>query len=459
MKISLLSPAGAMHRYNGSFGKSLHYAPLTLTTLAALVPDNVEVEELTIYDETITSIPPDLDADLIGITVITGTAPRSYKWADYFRSRGATVVLGGVHPSILPYEAMEHADCVVTGFADNTFPQLIRDFASNKLKPFYTQETNYTMGDGIRPRRDMLNKKDFITVNTIEVTKGCANHCTFCAFPAAFGKNSDYQRNIRPAIEEIESMKSKEILLPDINLISNKEFAKAFFREMIPLKKWWLGLATSDLMEDEELFNIIVKSGCKGLLIGFESVDRNSLKRMGKSFNQIEYYKKLVKRLHDNGIGINGTFAFGSDGEDKSVFEETARVVNEMKIDLPRYSIVTPYPNTPFYRQLEQEKRIIERDWAMYDVEHCVFKPDKMSPEELEEGLEYAWRLTYKTTSIIRRLTSFKTLFPIFYLANFGYKNYAKKLNYFTKSVMIDNSDIPDVPADMMKKEKSHIHN
>jgi radical SAM superfamily enzyme YgiQ (UPF0313 family) len=459
MKISLLSPAGAMHRYNGSFGKSLHYAPLTLTTLAALVPDDVEVEELTIYDETVTTIPHDLDADLIGITVITGTAPRSYKWADYFRSRGATVVLGGVHPSILPYEAMEHADCVVTGFADNTFPQLIRDFASNRLKPLYTQELDYTMGDGIRPRRDLLNKKDFITVNTIEVTKGCANHCTFCAFPAAFGKNSDYQRNIRPAIEEIESMKSKEILFPDINLISNKEFAKAFFREMIPLKKWWLGLATSDIMEDEELFDIIVKSGCKGLLIGFESVDRNSLKRMGKSFNQIEYYKKLVKRLHDNGIGINGTFAFGSDGEDKSVFEETVRVVNEMKIDLPRYSIVTPYPNTPFYRQLEQEGRIIERDWTMYDVEHSVFKPDKMSPGELEEGLEYAWRLTYKTTSIIRRLTSFKTLFPIFYLANFGYKSYAKKLNYFTKSVMIDNSDIPDVPADRIKKEKSHIPN
>lgn len=455
MKIALLSPAGAMHRFNGSFGKSLHYAPLTLTTLAALVPSDAEVS---IYDETVTEIPLDLEADLIGITAITGTSIRSYKWADYYRSKGITVVLGGVHPSMMPYEAMEHADAVVTGFADHTFPILINDFANNRLKKLYIQEPNYSMGNGIRPRRDLLNRKDFITVNTMEITKGCTNHCTFCSFAAAFGLNSDFTRNIRPAIEEIESLKSKEILFPDINLAFDKEFAKAFFRELAPLKKWWFGLVTSDIMEDDELFNLIVKSGCKGLLIGFESVDKNSLKRMGKSFNQIEYYKKLVKRLHDNGIGVNGTFAFGSDGEDKHVFEETARVVNEMKIDLPRYSIVTPFPNTPFYRELENQGRIIERDWAMYDVEHCVFQPERMTPDELEEGLEDAWRMTYTMPSIVKRITNFKTLFPIFFFANLGYRGYAQKLSHFTKSVMTDNSDIPDVQHHSGIKEKHQIN-
>lgn len=446
-----------MHRYDGSFKKSLHYAPLTLTTLAALVPSDVVVEDISLYDETVQTIPLDLEADLIGITLITGTAPRSYKWADYFRSKGMTVVLGGVHPSMLPEEAMLHADSVVTGFADNTFPQLVRDFAAGKLKKRYHQENDYTMGDGIRPKRDMIRKKDFITTNSIEVTKGCVHHCTFCAFPAAFGKQN-YQRTIRSTIEEIESLSGKEILFTDINMIADKEYAKKLFREMIPLKKWWFGLATSDVTDDEELFELLVKSGCKGLLIGFESVDIKSLKRMGKNFNQIDYYERLAKKLHDNGISINGTFAFGSDGEDKSVFEETVRIVDKLKIDLPRYSIVTPFPKTPFHRQLQKQGRIFETDWAMYDVEHCVFTPEKMTPEELEEGLEYAWKMTYKNSSIFKRLTSFKTLFPITYLANFGYKNYAKKLTYYNKSVMTDNSDIPDaVEFRGKEKQKSKI--
>ena len=171
MKIALLAPAGAMHRYSGSFGKSLHYAPLTLTTLAALVPDEADAE-VVIYDETAGKIPLDIEADLIGITCITGTAPRCYAFADYYRKRGVTVFMGGVHPSMLPEEAAQHADVVFTGFSEQTFPQFIRDYMSGSYKKMYAQNCDFSIADRPLPRRELLNKKRYITINTVEAIRG-----------------------------------------------------------------------------------------------------------------------------------------------------------------------------------------------------------------------------------------------------------------------------------------------
>ncbi len=440
MKIAFLAPAGAMHRWGGSFGKSLHYAPLTLTTLAALIPPELNAEPV-IYDETAGKIPLDLEADLICITCITGTAPRCYAYADYFRRRGITVVLGGVHPTMLPDEASLHADTVVTGFAEYTFPQLLLDFAAKQLKPRYTQGCDFTIAGRPAPRRELLNKKRYITMNTLEAVRGCSLPCTFCAYPAAFGKTV-YKRPIHEVVAEIEELDSKIILFPDVNLIADREHAIKLFTALIPLKKIWLGLATSSVGIDDELIAVFRKSGCKGLLIGFESVNQESQKYVGKGVNKVSGYEELMKRLHNSGILVQGCFAFGADNEDASTFERTVELVQRAKIDLPRYSILTPFPGTEYYRQLDSEGRILERNWAMYDVEHCVYRPALMSKEQLEEGTAWAWKETYKLSGIAKRLAPFTQSAWLSLPLNFGYRGYAEKFLKFTRDVMCDNSDI-----------------
>ena len=443
MKIALLAPAGAMHRFNGSFSKSLHYAPLTLTTLAALVPESLKAD-ITIYDETAGSIPLDLDADLVCITCITGTAPRSYAYADYFRSLGTTVVLGGVHPTLMPEEAERHADVVMVGFSEQSFPAMLMDYSQGSLKLRYVQGADYTIGKRVIPRRDLLDRKRYITVNTVEAVRGCSLPCTFCAYPAAFG-STIYKRPVNEVIAEIEALQSREVLFPDVNLIADREYAVRLFTAMIPLKKIWLGLVTSAVGVDDELIRIFRKSGCKGLLIGFESISQSSQQFIHKGVNKVLAYGELMKKLNDAGIMVQGCFAFGADDEDPSVFERTVDMVLKTKIDLPRYSILTPFPKTGLFRQMEAENRIVERNWAMYDVEHCVYLPKKMTRGQLEAGIEWAWRETYRVDSILKRLAPFTNSPWISLPVNWGYRNYANKFATFTREVMTDNSDIPAV--------------
>ena len=444
MRIALLAPAGAMHRYNGSFGKSLHYAPLTLTTLAALVPEELNAE-VVIYDETVGNIPLDLEADIIGITCITGTAPRCYAYADYFRSRGIKVVLGGVHPTLMPQEAAGHADVVMTGFSEFTFPQMLKDFAWGELKPFYHQDCDYTIANRPIPRRELLNKKGYITINTVEAVRGCSFPCTFCAYPAAFG-STVHKRPVDEVVKEVEALNAKIIIFPDVNLIADRAYAIKLFTALIPLKIIWLGLVTSHIGVDEELIALFEKSGCRGLLIGFESIWQSSQKYINKGVNHVEDYGELMKKLHAHGILVQGCFAFGGDDEDKSVFEKTAEMITKIKIDLPRYSILTPFPNTQLYRELDKAGRITERSWSMYDVEHCVFRPAKMTVDELEEGIVWAWKHTYSTKDIAKRLAPFRHSPWLSIPLNMGYRKYADKFQHFTRDIMCDNSDIP-VPA------------
>lgn len=445
MKIALLAPAGAMHRYNGMFHKGLHYAPITLALLAALVPKELNAS-VKIYDETAEAIPLDLDADIVAITCITGTASRCYKYADYFRSKGIKVILGGVHPALMPDEAKEHADSLILGLGEDTFPRAIKDAADNKLQKVYYQERCTDIANRPLPRKDLLKKKKYITLNTVEAVRGCNHSCTFCAYPAAFGKKV-FTRPVEDVIAEIKSFKGKEVIFPDVNLIADVKYAKELFTAMIPLKKWWFGLTTTAVGCNEELLDIFEKSGCKGLLIGFESVNQETQQNIHKGVNRVSEYKELMDKLHNRGIMVMGCFAFGSDEDKKDVFERTVELCLEAKIDLPRFSIITPFPGTEFYKELDGEGRIVERDWAMYDVEHCVYEPKHMTKEELEEGIAWAWKQAYSWKNIFKRLdfSKKKTKKSIFMLLNIGYRKYAKGFEIFDNSVMSDNSDIPDV--------------
>lgn len=441
MKIAFLAPAGAMHRHDGNFGHSLHYAPLTLTTLAALVPEEIPAE-LAIHDETVQPIPLDLQADLVCMTVITGTASRCYRYADHFRRRGLTVVLGGVHVSMLPDEASGHADSIVTGFAESTFPQLVRDFRQGRLQPRYQQGPDFTLEGRPLPRRDLLKRRGYITTRTLEAVRGCSLPCTFCAWPAAFGRKV-YLRPVREVTAEIEAMGGTLLTFPDINLLADRAYALELFRALVPLKKRWLGLATSSVGLDDDMLTLLERSGCQGLLIGFESITQGSQAFVNKGVNKVGEYAELMSRLHDHGILVQGCFAFGGDDEDASVFDRTVEMVTRTRIDLPRYSILTPFPRTKLYADLEAQGRIFERDWAMYDVEHCVFRPLRMTVEELEAGITRAWEATYSLGDIARRLWPFNRRPWLGFPLNLGYKTYADRYRRFTREIMVDNSDIP----------------
>ncbi len=429
MKIQLLSPAGSIHRGRGGiFRTSLRYAPLTLTTLAALVPEELEAE-ITIQDEGIESLDLDFEADLVGITAITGTSLRCYGIADHLRARGHTVVLGGVHPTLLPEEAARHADAVVIGYAEESWPQLLHDFARGRMKSQYCLPPRRRLDNVPLARRDLLHRRRYATVNTIEATRGCPHRCAFCAVPAAW-PGAYLHRPVEQVIAELSTFEGRSALFIDLSPVEDVEYAKALYRAMIPLRIRWVGLATTRIAEDRELLELAAASGCKGLLIGFEAVSQGTLNQANKPFQSVRGYAEVVNRLHDHGIGIQGCFVFGLDNDDRGVFERTVEFVDRVKIDLPRYAVATPFPGTALYRQWEAEGRLLHKNWALYDVEHVVFQPKQMSPEQLQAGLEWSWRQSYGWRSFFARMTAAPwSSLPLWVSLNLGYRYFARHLH------------------------------
>ncbi len=426
MKLQLLLPAGEIHRNEtGIFKTALRYAPLTLTTLAAMVPPELDAE-ITIQDEGVQPLNLDFDADLVAISAITGTSLRSYAIADELRKKGHTVVFGGVHATLLPDEAARHADTIVVGYAEQSWPQLLRDFAAGRMKKRYTQATGRVLNVPIA-RRDLLDKKKYVTTHSIEATRGCPHKCDFCAVPAAWA-NIYAHRPIPDVVAELSTFADRKAIFIDLSPVEDIHYAKALYRAMIPLKMRWIGLATTRIAEDDELLKLAAQSGCKGLLIGFESISQNTLNETHKGFHAAKDYAEVVKKLHDYGIGIQGCFVFGFDNDDTSVFERTVEWVDKVKIDLPRYAVVTPFPNTGLFHRLEAQGRLLHKNWSLYDVEHVVIEPKNMSAERLQEGLEWAWSQSYSWRSIFSRvLGSFCQ--PLLSISlNLGYRYYSKHL-------------------------------
>ncbi|MEM7033193.1 MAG: radical SAM protein, partial [Chloroflexota bacterium] len=378
LRIALLSPRGPLYKHRGGiWKKSLRYAPLTLTTLASLIPRELNAEVI-LLDEGIEDIPLDLAADLVGVSAITGTAPRAYELADHFRAQGITVVLGGVHPTLMPEEAARHADAIVVGYAEDTWPQLLRDFVAGKMRTRYDQASNLSLAHRPFPSRGLSSTAQYALQHTIEATRGCIHHCEFCVVPTAWGK--PLQRPISEVIADIQQMKAKRLIFLDLNLIADITYAKELFTALIPLKIRWGGLATTIIAWDEELLDLADRSGCQGLLIGFETLSQDALSETQKSFNMRQNYKDVVQRLHERGIGIQGTFVFGFDAHNEDTFAETVDFVLEANIDLPRYAVLTPFPGTPLFQTLKQQGRILSEDWTWYDGQHVVYQPKLLSP-------------------------------------------------------------------------------
>jgi radical SAM superfamily enzyme YgiQ (UPF0313 family) len=428
MKVVLISPKGPLYRSRGGiFRKSLRYQPLTLTTLAALAPRDLAID-FQLMDEGIEEVPMDLQADLIGMTVITGSSRRAYELAAHFRSRGLPVVLGGPHVTLMPDEAALHADAICTGYAEETWPQLLRDFAAGRMQPRYAQSPDFQLTNLPFPRRDLLDGRRYITQAVFEATRACGHDCEFCVAPTAWGRRQ-FQKPVEHVIADIRQFGARRLIFIDLNLISDRQYARRLFEGLIPLGVRWFGLATSLIGRDPDLMALMARSGCAGLLIGFETVSEQGLADIRKSFNDPALYRRLVSDLHRLGISIQGCFVFGGDHDTTDVFERTASFVNEVGIDLPRFAILTPFPGTPLHRRIDAEGRLLTRNWELYDGQHVVFRPAKMTPRELQEGHEWAWKAVYTRRAILRRLGKSRTQLPVAIMANFGYRFYAHHLH------------------------------
>ncbi|MCC6823721.1 MAG: B12-binding domain-containing radical SAM protein, partial [Verrucomicrobia subdivision 3 bacterium] len=430
LKIALVSPKGPLYRHRGGiWRKSLRYQPLTLTTLAALIPSEIPAD-LQLFDEGISDVPLDLEADLVGITVITGTAMRAYELADHFRKRGITVVLGGPHVTLIPDDATPHADAVVVGYAEDSWPQLLRDFACEQLRPRYDQAPNLSLADRPFARRDLLPGNRYLTNNVFEATRGCIHNCDFCVVPTAWGRKP-YQKPVEQVVADIRQHGARKLIFVDLNIIADRDYAVLLFTALIPLKLQWYGLATVLLADDAELLKLAERSGCKGLLMGMESISPQNLRQSHKGFNTRDKFARVVQRLHDHGIALQGCFVFGLDHDEPDVFLKTAEFAVQARIDLPRYAIVTPFPNTALYKRLAAENRILTQNWELYDGQHVVFQPAKMSIEELQQGAEFAWKYTYSVRSIARRILHSPAPWPVKLGTNLGYRFYAHNLSRF----------------------------
>lgn len=430
LRITLLSPRGPLYRHRGGIWKpTMRYAPLTLTTLASLVPPEIPTE-ISIIDEGVDEIVPErIQADLVGISAITGTAPRAYEIASQLRDRGIRVVLGGVHPTLMPQEAMNNADSVVVGYAEQAWPQLLRDLVAGRMQPRYDQSRSLNLANLPFPQRERFNRSLVNVAHTIEATRGCIHQCDFCVVPFAWGR--PLQKPVGDVVADIRQMGAKRVLFLDLNLIADVPYAKELFSALVPLNIRWGGLATTTIAWDDELLDLAARSGCRGLLIGFESLNQESLKEAKKAFNMRHDYHEVVRKIRARRIALMGCFVFGFDHDTPKTFDETVEFVMESHMDLPRYAIAVPFPGTGLFKRLKAQGRITTENWGLYDGQHVVFQPRNMTADELLHNTRRVWKKTYRYRSIWKRLAGSRTQLPISISANLGYRFYAYHLDTF----------------------------
>jgi radical SAM superfamily enzyme YgiQ (UPF0313 family) len=434
--IALILPRAGIYRFGtGAFSRFIRYSPMTLPTLAALVPAALQAT-VELYDEGVEKIDPEkINADIVGITGITGASKRMYAYADYFRGRGIYVVLGGVHATLLPQEALQHADTVITGHAYETWPRFLQDFAAAVPQRLYTPPEGKTDFAKFKtPLRRHLKYRKFITLNSVQAVFGCPNSCDFCVTPVVCRRYE--ARPVEQVIDDIRSMQGRYMTFVDPSPIENVDYALELYRAMVPLKKTWTGLATTRLLGHPELMDVMARSGCRGLLIGFESLSQQTNNGIHKAFNSVANYYDLVRELHRRGIAIMGCFVHGLDGDDPDCFDQTLEFVVRAHIDLPRFTVCTPFPGTPFFNRLKQEGRILTENWALYDAQHVVFRPRGMTPGQLAEGHHRVWRQAYGRRAIAGRLLGSRCFLRYSILANIAYRLYGMSLPHYSDDRM-----------------------
>jgi radical SAM superfamily enzyme YgiQ (UPF0313 family) len=399
---------------------------LSLTTLAALTPAGVEIK---IEDENTQEIDFQDRPDLVAISIMTPLAKRGYEIADRFRGLSIPVVIGGFHATWMAEEAGRHADAVVLGEAEGVWPRVIEDCRRGALQQVSRGVGRPELRGLPLPRRDLLKKGAYFFTNTMQIGRGCPFQCDFCSVTAFFGHTC----RLRPLAEvrrEVELLLQKQdfIFFVDDNIIGDPGYARELFAALREFRVKWVSHASINIAENEALLRQAAASGCHGLFIGFESLSQETLRSHHKAANRADRYGELIRKIHDQGIGIEGSFIFGSDDDDPSVFARVEEFCEENKIDAAVFAVLTPFPGTRLYDQLEREGRILSRDWSLYDMGHVVFQPRRMTVEQLQEGHDWANRRFYSYGSILRRFWPLRRSHQVFLPSNWAMRRAWRRL-------------------------------
>jgi len=428
VKIELIAPA---------VEENARIPNLALPILAALTPRDITVS---FTEDLLTPIDlekPLKDVNLVGITVLTKTALRAYRIADAYRKKGIPVVLGGIHPSALPDEAKEHADAVVIGEAEGIWEHLIEDFRTKNLKPFYRQEGTVDPSKIPTPRREILPSRGYLPVDVVQATRGCPFRCEFCSVRKFFGDTYRF-RPISEIVEEVRGLRHRWMMFNDDNMIGDPSYSKELLMALIPLKKRWFGQASLSGLKKVENVELLAKSGCICLYIGFESLSKASMIQSHKYQNDPSEYREIVDDLHKHGIAVCGSFVLGLDEDDPSTIEETVSFATQAKLFTSIFCLLTPYPETVFYHRVKEEGRLVhDRWWLLERPEEAAphFIPKKMSAEVLRDCWEKAWREFHSFPSIGRR---FQWDYPPTFINRLAYFPFQLMQRRFTQKKIIE---------------------
>ncbi|HEV3260799.1 MAG TPA: radical SAM protein [Gemmataceae bacterium] len=402
MRITLIYPAVG-RKENRPYVRAWQMQPLSMALLASLMPPDIDVR---FYDDRMEEIPFDEPTDLVAMSVETFTALRAYKIARQFRARGVPVVLGGYHVTLLPDEARREADAIVVGDAEPVWQRLLEDARHRRLEPVYDGRGRRVLS-AIRPRREIFAGKRYQNITLVEFARGCNFRCDFCSI-TAFHEAGQNHRPARDVAAEMETTGSRRFFIVDDNIVSQPAKVRELCRELIPLKVGWVGQASIHIAQDEELLDLMVQSGCRGVLIGMESLDPANLRDMGKSWNVAACgYAESLRRFRAHGLAVYGTFVFGYDNDDHNVVQRSVDFAREHKLFLAAFNHLIPFPGTPLYARLQRDGRLLQPRWWLDPdgrVGDVTFRPKKVSPAELQALCLEARRQFYGWGSILERL-------------------------------------------------------
>jgi radical SAM superfamily enzyme YgiQ (UPF0313 family) len=421
---------------HGSFGKHVLTPSLALISIAGATPPNWRVQY---WDENLLQGSPPLFPlpEVVGITVHLTFAKRAYALAGWYRARGCKVVLGGMHVQSRPDESVFHADAVALGDGVQLWPEILRDVERGELKSRYeaTYERTYDLDPP--PRRDLLPRESFLTTTSLIATRGCHNRCGFC-YLATDSLRMPYRvRDPQDIRRQFEADGQPYGVFTDNNLGSKRGYLRALCRALRPLHKIWSSAVTLDVTDDPGLVREMALAGCTGVFIGFESLDDSNLAHARKRTPRTEDYARRIKVFRDHGIQVNGSFVLGFDGDRKDTFVTLAQWIEANRMECATFHILTPYPGTPLFRQLEAEGRLLHQDWEQYDTTHVVFQPKHMTPEELLLGYDWLYRRLFSHTSIWRRRPVELAALPTYLAGCYLYKRSNRLWRFLIKRRLV----------------------
>lgn len=398
MKVKMILPA--LTEAKSPFWRPIKYSlfpPLGLATLAGYLGD---ADEIILQDGHVETLTLDDEPDLVVIQVYITSARRAYELADHYRHKGAHVTLGGLHVTSLPAEAARHADTIFLGPGEDTWPTFLADFRAGRPGKIYTSKIR-TLAGLPSIRRDLLKRHLYLVPNSIVVSRGCPHTCDFCYKEAFFeGGKSFYTQTVDAALAEIERLPGRHLYFLDDHLFGNARFAATLFDGMRGMGRLWQAAGTVQSVLKPGLLEKAAACGLRSLFVGFETLNPTNLREQNKYQNLNRDYSAAIRRLHDLGVMINGSFVFGMDDDDESVFERTVEWATSQGIETATFHILTPYPGTALYERMAAQNRLLHSDWDLYDTRHVVYRPAKLNPEALEAGYWQAYQDFYRWKAI-----------------------------------------------------------